>query len=44
VPAAAVIQEGPALFTIIGRKGYVGGFYKLFINFILGSKDLTLDL
>ena len=26
VPAAAVIQRGPALFGIIGRKGRVGGF------------------
>lgn len=25
VPAAAVIQEGQALFGIIGRKGSVGG-------------------
>jgi len=33
VPAVAVIQEGLALFTIIGRKGYVGGFYTFFLNF-----------
>ena len=27
VPAAAVIQMGQVLFGIIGRKGYVGGFF-----------------
>jgi hypothetical protein len=27
VPAAAVIQEGRAVFIVIGRKGFVGGFF-----------------
>jgi len=27
VPAAAVKQEERAVFVIIGRKGYVGGFF-----------------
>jgi hypothetical protein len=30
VPAAAVIQEGLALFGVIGCKGYVGCFIRLF--------------
>ena len=29
VPAAAVIRGGQALFGIIGRKGYAGGFVSL---------------
>ena len=32
VPAVAVIQEGQALFIIIGRKGQVNGFYKFFMK------------
>jgi hypothetical protein len=27
VPAAAVKQEGHAVFVVIGRKGSVGGFF-----------------
>ena len=27
MPAAAVIQEEQAVFVVIGRKGYVDGFY-----------------
>ncbi len=27
MPAAAVIQMGQVLFGMIGRKGYVGGFF-----------------
>lgn len=30
VPAVAVIQGGLVLFFIIGRKGYVGCFFKIF--------------
>ena len=30
VPAVAVIQEGQALFVIIGRKGYVNRFFYAF--------------
>jgi len=44
VPAVAVIQEGPALFIIIGRKGYVGCFYTFFLIFAWFSKGLILDL
>jgi len=33
VPAVAVIQEGQALFIMIGRKGYVGSFIKFFLIF-----------
>ena len=30
VPAAAVIQEGQALFGMIGRKGHLGGIHFLY--------------
>lgn len=39
VPAAAVIQGGQALFTIIGRKGYVG----CFLSFLLKAGKLNLS-
>ena len=32
VPAVAVIQEGQALFVIIGCKGYVNGSFLLIIK------------
>ena len=32
VPAAAVIRGGSALSGMIGRKGFVGGFYFLWKN------------
>jgi hypothetical protein len=39
-----VIQEGLALFIIIGCKGYVGCFYKFFLIFVWFSKSLIFDL
>jgi hypothetical protein len=33
VPAAAAKQEGLALFSIIGRKGCVGGFFDYCVKF-----------
>lgn len=39
VPAAAVIQGGQALFILIGRKGYVGGF----LGFLLKAGKLNLS-
>jgi len=36
VPAVAVIQEGLALFGIIGYKGHLGGFFNYYK--ILGIK------
>ena len=33
VPAVAVKQEEQALFVVIGRKGYVGGYFFNFIKF-----------
>ena len=33
VPAAAVIQMGQVLFGMIGRKGYVGGFFWCTVTF-----------
>jgi len=35
VPAVAVIQEGQALFVVIGRKGYVNCFFNYYKS--LGS-------
>ena len=49
VPAAAVIQGGRALFGIIRRKGYVGGFLimyeipKYFFGTIFNSKKLEFN-
>ena len=38
VPAVAVIQEGQALFVVIGRKGHVNRFFliimKVWINYL----------
>jgi hypothetical protein len=33
VPAAAVIQERLAVFLVVGRKGYVGRFFKALNSF-----------
>jgi len=38
VPAAAVIPEWLALFSMIGRKGYVDGVSKRFNQFIKDGK------
>ena len=44
MPAAAVIQEGQALFRIIGRKEYVGckliNWLNIKINFMLSVKNI----
>jgi hypothetical protein len=47
VPAAAVRQTVQALFMIIGRKGYVGGFYDRILNsraITLGADSLIIKL
>ena len=44
MPAAAVIQEGQALFKIIGRKEYVDGklinHLNIKVNFIMLVKNI----
>jgi len=32
VPAVAVKREGQALFVIIGRKGYAGGYVAVYLE------------
>ena len=43
MPAAAVIQGGQALFILNRRKGYVGGFFSLFLKSIFKVFIKRLD-
>lgn len=43
MPAAAVIQEGQALFKIIGRIGLLGGILYIKNNFCIAYKKNFLN-